>query len=131
MLSLAAFEGDTLVGHVIFTTCGTEGSPEDGALLAPLGVIPRLQKHGLGKALVRAGFGRLRDRGTAQVFVLGDPSYYQRFGFRPEKNVQPPYPLPAEWADAWQFATLSIRPPLAPGTLTLPTPWMNPALWGP
>lgn len=130
LLSLAAFAQDKLVGHVIFTICGTAASPRQGALLGPLGVAPDLQRSGLGTALVRAGLGRMRDRGIAQAFVLGDPAYYQRFGFLPEKSVLPPYPLPAEWADAWRSLTLSIRPQLEAGSLELPPPWMVPGYWG-
>ncbi|MBS9719058.1 GNAT family N-acetyltransferase [Pseudohalocynthiibacter aestuariivivens] len=131
VLSLAGFDGDALVAHVLFTICETEEWDRTGALLAPLGVIPLLQRLGLGSSLVRAGLERLEKRGIKQVFVLGDPAYYQRFGFSPERQVLAPYPIPEEWADAWQSILLAAQAPLAPGRLSLPEPWMNPVLWKP
>jgi putative acetyltransferase len=49
--------------------------------LAPVGVVPPLQRKGIGSALIRDGFARLKDRAERLVFVLGDPAYYGRFGF--------------------------------------------------
>lgn len=131
ILSLAAFEGNALVGHVVFTICGTEEGDRTGALLAPLGVLPLLQRQGLGNSLVRTGLQRLENSWIKQVFVLGDPAYYRRFDFSPERRVLPPYPIPEQWADAWQSVPLATRAPLAAGRLLLPEPWMEPALWAP
>lgn len=131
VLSLATFDGKVLVAHVLFTVCGTEERDRTGALLAPLGVTPLLQRQGLGSSLVRAGLERLEKRGIKQVFVLGDPAYYRRFGFSPERRVLAPYPIPDEWADAWRSVPLAAGEPLAAGRLLLPEPWMDPALWGP
>ena len=129
ILSLAAFDGDTLAAHVLFTICGTEGKDRTGALLAPLGVIPSHQKQGLGTSLVEAGLERLEKTGIHQVFVLGDPAYYKRFGFGQERQVLAPYPISKEWAQAWQSMPLGKRAPLIAGKLVLPKPWMEPALW--
>jgi putative acetyltransferase len=131
VLSLAGFDGDALVAHVLFTACGTEERDRTGVLLGPLCVMPSLQRQGLGTSLVRAGLERLEKIGIKQVFVLGDPAYYQRFGFSPERQVLAPYPIPEEWADAWQSIPLAARALLAAGRLSLPEPWMEPALWGP
>ena len=49
--------------------------------LAPVGVRPEHQGRGIGSALIREGLDRARDEGWTAVFVLGDPTYYQRFGF--------------------------------------------------
>ena len=130
-LSLAGFEQDALVAHVLFSTCWTEQTDRTGALLGPLGVLPSHQRQGMGSSLVRTGFERLKKNGIKQVFVLGDPDYYRRVGFSPERQVLAPYPMPAQWADAWQSTTLAARTPLAAGTLALPEPWMQPDLWGP
>lgn len=129
VLSLGGFEGEEAVAHVLFTLCGTGQDTRTGALLGPLGVTPRLQRKGWGSHLVRAGLARLAEQGVRQVFVLGDPVYYGRFGFRPEREVSAPCPLPADWAEAWQSLPLAGRGPLAPGRLGVPAPWMDPALW--
>jgi putative acetyltransferase len=129
VLSLAGVEEDEVVAHGLFTPSASEAG--EGALLGPLGVVPRLRRRGLGASLVRAGLRRLEAAGCRQVFVLGDPGYYRRFGFSPERRVLPPCPVPEAWADAWQSRSLAARPPLAAGRLLLPTPWMDPALWAP
>jgi len=130
VLSLAAYEGGRLAGHVLFALCGTTGPDHSGAILGPLGVMPGSQRQGLGSALVWDGLERLRGMGIRQVFVLGDTAYYGRFGFRPERQVLPPYPLPEAWAEAWQSVLLGAGKGLAAGRLSLPGPWMDAALWG-
>ena len=67
--------------------------------------------------------------GVERIFVLGDPAYYRRFGFEPERRIAPPYELPEAWADAWRSTAIGSGPPLAPGALRVPPPWADPALW--
>ena len=129
-LSLVAVVDSVVVGNVIFTRCGLDSCTNMAALLAPLAVEPKMQGMGVGSALVRSGLLRLEDEGTEMVFVLGDPVYYARFGFEPERSVETPYALPADWADAWQSLSLggASRATLA-GNLMLPGFWLDPALW--
>lgn len=130
VISLATFDRDALVAHVLFSACGIEGE-WGGALLAPLGVRPSHQRQGVGSSIVRAGLARLETLDIRQVFVLGDPKYYQRFGFLPEQQVLTPYPIPEDWADAWQSMVLAGRPRLAAGRLPVLAPWREPSLWAP
>lgn len=129
--SLVGIIGSGLVGHILFTKCSVVGSNGEASLLGPLAVAPACQKEGIGSALVRAGLQCLEDAGVSQVYVLGDPAYYGRFGFAPESRVAPPYALPPEWEGAWQSKSLgcAVTPP--PGKLSLPGPWLQPALWAP
>ena len=87
VLSLVAATGSGVAGHVLFTRCGLAGGTGAAALLAPLCVAPARQRQGIGSALARAGLRRLEDEGVGRVFVLGDPAYYGRLGFRPEGKV--------------------------------------------
>ena len=129
VLSLVGTDSGELVAHVLFTQCQTAAEEPLGALLAPLGVVPSHQRSGWGSLLVRDGLQRLLEQGFHQVFVLGDPDYYSRFGFRTEQKVMPPYDLPKEWTNAWQSLSLASRSPLRPGRLNLPDPWEDPKLW--
>lgn len=126
--SLVATIDQEIVGNVIFTACGVNGGDASVALLAPLAVAPDHQRKGIGSALVNHGLQQLKDAGDALVCVLGDPAYYGRLGFVPERNVRTPYPLPAEWADAWQSQQLADVTNLA-GTLVVPPQWQHPELW--
>lgn len=131
VISLVGVVEDAIVGHVIFTLCGIDDSENTAALLGPLGVDPALQKRGVGSALVQHGFRLLEMKGVAHVYVLGDPAYYKRFGFAPEADIAPPYPMPPEWREAWQSFPLARESATPRGTLTVPAPWRDPALWGP
>ena len=130
-LSLVAMADSTLAGHVIFTRCGITGQDEKSAMLGPLAVSPTLQKQGIGSKLVGKGFELLKGEGVNRVFVLGDPAYYSRFGFLPDARVLPPYPMPAEWKDAWQSLSLLDDDTPIHGKIALPKLWLQPSLWLP
>lgn len=131
VLSLVGVADNALLGHVIFTRCTIAGSPDPVSLLGPLAVIPARQRQGVGSALVKAGLRELEKAGMARVFVLGDPVYYGRFGFKRDDDVAPPYRLPEEWRGAWQSLNLSGNEQSLSGTLSVPQPWRQPALWAP
>ena len=130
-LSLVATIDSNLAGHVVFTRCGFSGNSEKAAMLGPLAVSPMYQGQGVGSKLVRAGLQQMEHEDVDRVFVLGDPAYYGRFGFQPGSVVVPPYPLPAEWQDAWQSLSLAGSDLSRPGRLNLPDQWLQPSLWMP
>lgn len=131
VLSLVALADGGIVGHILMTMCGIEGRRENLALLGPLGVISAWQRKGVGAALIADALWRLGASGAARVFVLGDPAYYGRFGFRADEDVAAPYPLPEEWAAAWQSLPLRDDAPTVQGRLVVPEPWRQRALWAP
>jgi putative acetyltransferase len=47
--------------------------------------LPERQRTGIGSLLIRDGLARSRAAAWVGVFVLGDPAYYRRFGFRAER----------------------------------------------
>ena len=128
-LSLVALVDAEAVGHVAFTHCHVEGSSARLALLAPLAVAPTFQRQGIGAALVRAGFQQLEGSGVNMVFVLGDPRYYSRHGFKTESMVETPLPIPDEWREAWQSVELAQGGAPVSGRLIVPQQWMKPELW--
>jgi len=130
-LSLVASVDAGIVGHAAFTICSVEGTESSCALLGPLAVAPTCQGRGLGSAIVRTGLLRLEETGVGQVFVLGDPAYYRRFGFAPESGVEPPYALPAQWSEAWQSKRLRAGATQVRGKLVVPRPWRRAELWLP
>jgi putative acetyltransferase len=79
-ISLVAEHEGRVVGHVLFSPVTLARAPSASGL-APLAVVPPLQRRGIGDALVRAGLDRCRSAHRAFVVVLGDPDYYRRFGF--------------------------------------------------
>ncbi len=82
-LSLVAEEDGVVVGHVGLSTVEIrdgEEAIEGGVGLAPLSVVPKTQRRGIGSALVREALEMLAKR-FRFVVVVGDPVYYSRFGF--------------------------------------------------
>ena len=77
-ISLLAIEGTMVVGHVAFSKMQ---APFRALSLGPVAVLPQLQRSGIGGALIREGLQQARDAGWQGVFVLGNPFYYERFGF--------------------------------------------------
>jgi putative acetyltransferase len=78
-ISLVAAAGSEIVGHIMLSGMV---APFRALGLAPLSVVPERQQKGIGRSLVEEGFKRAREQGWEAVFVLGDPGYYTRFGFR-------------------------------------------------
>lgn len=83
LVSFVAEVHQTIIGHVMFCRLLIEGSDgtEPAVALAPLAVMPAYQGQGVGTVLVREGLEVLRSRGESLVLVLGEPLYYERFGF--------------------------------------------------
>jgi putative acetyltransferase len=81
--SLVAEEGGRVVGHILFSDLPiiTEARSVRALALAPMAVLPELQKQGIGSALVRMGLDECRRQGHRIVVVLGHPQFYPRFGF--------------------------------------------------
>jgi predicted N-acetyltransferase YhbS len=79
-LSLVAEEADALIGTVrLWPVCA--GPQRPALLLGPLAVEERERNRGIGGALMRRALAAARRRGHGAVLLVGDPAYYQRFGF--------------------------------------------------
>ena len=102
--ALSAVCDGRVVGHIAFSRLPitAPGREITGAALAPLAVLPRLQRQGVGSALVRAGLRRCAELGIEAVVVLGHPTYYPRFGFSAAlaQQLQAPFSGPAFMAQA-------------------------------
>lgn len=83
-LALVAEENGTLVGHVMLTKASVADGEDrhEVLLLAPIAVILERRRAGIGSALVSESFRLAREMGYTSVFLVGDPAYYHRFGFR-------------------------------------------------
>lgn len=52
-------------------------------ILAPLAVAPDRQGRGIGGALIRAAHTAAEQAGYLLIVLVGHPTYYPRFGYRP------------------------------------------------
>jgi putative acetyltransferase len=78
IISLVAIEGRVLVGHVMLSKMA---APFRALGLGPVAVLPDWRRKGIAAALIQEAIKRATYQGWAGIFVLGDPSYYRRFGF--------------------------------------------------
>lgn len=103
VVSLVAEVDGDVAGHILLSKLQ---SPAHAVALAPLAVAPRLRKAGIGTALVHAALAAANDAGSRIVFVLGDPAYYQRFGFSRDLAAR----YPCRYAGA-HFMAIALAEP--------------------
>lgn len=104
-ISLAACDGDLIVGHIAFSPVTVAGA--SGAFgLAPVAVLPGNQRQGIGAELIRAGLAACARLNAPFVVVLGDPAYYARFGFQPARR----WGLLDEYNGGPAFQAIELQP---------------------
>ena len=78
-LDLVAKLDSMVVGHVVLSQLD---GPDRSLGLGPLAVDPGWRDFQIGTELVRRALEMARRQGWKSAFVLGDPVYYGRFGFK-------------------------------------------------
>lgn len=111
-LSLVADEDGALPGHVAFSPVLIDGADCDWYGLGPVSVQPGRQGEGIGSALIREGLLRLKEAGARGCVLLGDPGYYQRFGFKADERLR------LEGVPAQYFQCLIIEGEIPRGKVT-------------
>ncbi|OKP83683.1 GCN5 family acetyltransferase [Paenibacillus sp. P32E] len=89
-LSLVAEENDQIVGHALFSKAEIVDQEHchEVIVLGPIAVLPSNQKTGIGGKLIQEGLKRCEALGYEFVFLIGHPSYYPKFGFKPARNFE-------------------------------------------
>ena len=81
-VSLVAEIDGKVVGHIAFSPVTFTDGSENWYGLGPISVLPDCQKQGIGTKLVNEGLGFLKDLGAQGCVLVGDPNFYERFGFK-------------------------------------------------
>ena len=107
VIELVAEEAGSIVGHVVVShlSLNPNISLQCGGV-APLSVLPSCQSTGIGSRLMDAVIEKSRALELDALFLLGDPAYYQRFGFR-VTGVLSDYP--AEYFQALELTPECLR----------------------
>ena len=95
-LSLVAVKDNKIVGHILFTKIKI-GKYEELAL-APLAVLPKYQRQGIGKKLIKTGHKIAKELGYNYSIVLGSEKYYPKFGYISaiKYGIKAPFEVPNE-----------------------------------
>jgi len=82
IISLVAVCAEEVIGHIMFSPVSTTPPSEvKGIGLAPVAVHPDMQSQWIGSKLIYVGLQLCRELEYDFCVVLGDPNYYERFGF--------------------------------------------------
>ncbi|MGA0608115.1 GNAT family N-acetyltransferase [Phenylobacterium sp. VNQ135] len=90
-LSFCAWEAGKLAGVVRMWRVNVGETPV--VFLGPLAVEPGLQSAGVGGRLVAQACAAAKAAGEAAVLLVGDPPYFERFGFVAAPNAVMPGPV--------------------------------------
>lgn len=101
-VSLVAESDGVILGHVAVSPVSISSGAPGWQGLGPISVSPDHQRAGIGAALMNAAIESLRDLGASGCVLLGDPGYYQRFGFKPAPGLVLP-DVPPEYFMALSF----------------------------
>ncbi len=85
-LDLVAECDGQLIGHIMLTktyVIKPDSSKYDTLMVAPLSVLLECRSMGIGSKLMKEGLSVAGTLGYGTAFLLGDPNYYQRFGYKP------------------------------------------------
>lgn len=80
-LSLVAIDEGEIVGHVAYSSVKINGVSCNWFGLGPISVHPQRQSSGIGSKLIGEGIRVLTDWQANGIVLVGDPEYYNRFGF--------------------------------------------------
>lgn len=113
-LSLVAEDNGQIVGYILLTKIQISGHTE--LALAPLAVLPNRQGQGIGGQLITTAHTIAKQLGYHYSVVLGEPEYYQRFGYIPADNfgITAPFELPTDYYLAY---ALQDNPKLVQGVV--------------
>jgi len=87
-ISLVAEIDEKLVGHIAFSPATFTDESKNWYGLGPISVLPDYQKQGIGTKLVNEGLNLLKDLGAEGCVLVGDPDYYERFGFKSPNELK-------------------------------------------
>ncbi len=105
-VSLIAEVDGEVVGHIMFSAIKirTEKRAFESLSLAPMAVLARFQRQGIGSALIEGGIEECRKLSYGSILVLGHPEFYPRFGF--SSNLASSLICPFGSGEAWMALEL-------------------------
>jgi putative acetyltransferase len=87
-LSIVIEEQNGIIGHVLLSKAEVVENDVsyEVIVLAPIAINPKHQRKGLGSKLIQEAFSKCKELGYGLIFLIGHPTYYPRFGFKPARK---------------------------------------------
>ncbi|MBN2107810.1 MAG: N-acetyltransferase [Deltaproteobacteria bacterium] len=113
-ISIVAEHGGAVVGHVAVSPVTISDGSARWYGLGPVAVAPDWQGRGIGSRLVEQALCALQQTGAAGCVLVGDPDYYDRFGFTRAAgllipDVAPEYVLSLVFSDKKPAGTVAFH----------------------
>ncbi len=113
-LSLVAELDGKLIGHIMMTKTHVEqadGSMFEALLVAPLSVLLEHRNKGIGSSLMEEAIRIATSLGYKAAFLVGDPNYYNRFGYRQTSffGIKPRSPIPDQFVQVLELQIDSLK----------------------
>ncbi|MCG9491211.1 N-acetyltransferase [Acinetobacter pittii] len=102
-ISLVAIEDGPIIGHVAISPVEMSSGEIGWYGLGPISVHPDKQGCGIGSLLMNKSLQKLKQLGAQGCVLLGEPSYYSRFGFKNYPELVLPN-VPSEYFQAVTFS---------------------------
>lgn len=80
-VSLVATRSENIIGYIAFSPAQVGDAAENIFALGPVAADPALRHQGIGTALIETGLEQIRAINARACVLIGNPNYYQRFGF--------------------------------------------------
>lgn len=110
-ISLVAEVNGVVVAHVAVSPVSITNGTSGWYGLGPISVYPGHQRRGIGSRLMIEVLRQLAVMGASGCVLVGDPSFYARFGFEPGGDLVCPG-VPAEY-----FQAICLVPPPPQGSV--------------
>lgn len=112
---VAVIAENEVVGQVSLSPVRIGGSSEGWFGLGPIAVDPQYQRRGVGSRLVEGATSYLRSVGACGCILIGDPSWYRRFGFLPAPDmrfaeVSAPWLMVLPFVEDWPQGEVHYHP---------------------
>ncbi len=96
---VVTLKNNTIVGHGLLSEVYVFSDDKvlvTGLCLAPLAVLPKEQKQGIGAKILKELEARAKNKGYQFINILGHPDYYSKFNYKlaSRYGIYPPFPVP-------------------------------------
>jgi len=98
-ISLVAEDESRILGHVALSAVSVSDGASGWYGLGPISVLPTEQGKGIGSRLMKAAIEQLKALDANGCVLLGEPAYYERFGFKAVAGLELPG-VPPEYFQA-------------------------------